>query len=100
VNNVNVNKQTQLQPVDVNQQFTVANAAVECGDLGTVKLNVNADVKAHADVALGVVAAGTLVPPTVSAFSLTAGLNAELDGTLSFVVGATVSRLCIQCGVD
>jgi hypothetical protein len=100
VNNVNVNKQTQLQPVDVNKQFTVANAAVECGDLGTVKLNVNADVKAHADVALGVVATGTLVPPTVSAFSLTAGLNAELDGSLSFVVGATVSHLFFKCGAD
>jgi hypothetical protein len=96
VNNVNVNKHVSLQPVDVNKQFTIADASVECGDLGTLKLTVHANVKAHADVALGVVAAGTLVPPHVSTFSLSAGLNTELDGQLTFTAGAMVRVITLR----
>jgi uncharacterized protein YjbJ (UPF0337 family) len=78
-----------LPPIDINKSFNIVNAAIDCGAVGKVSLKVDANTKAHADVNVGVVVAGTLVPPKFDTFSLTAGFNADLDGALTFVGSAS-----------
>jgi len=92
-NNVSVNKQTTLPPIDVQKSFPIVEADVQCGALGDIKLSVDADVKAHADVTIGVVAGGTLVPPKFDTFSLTSGLSGSLEGALKFKAGASGAPL-------
>jgi hypothetical protein len=92
-NEVSGEKKTTLPPIDVQKSFNLADASADCGALGKLGLKVDADVKAHADVSVGVLAAGTVVPPNFSTFSLTAGLNGNIDGALTFaanIAGAPI----------
>lgn len=82
-----VNKSTKLKPLDVDKTVNLIDKTIECskglgsGKIGnkTVepevgvsgKLKISAEVKAHADVTLGVAASGTIVPPKVNNFGIT-----------------------------
>ncbi|TDL21237.1 hypothetical protein BD410DRAFT_771726 [Rickenella mellea] len=81
------NVSTTLPPIDVNKNFPVFNASVQCGP-ASAKIDINANAKAHAQVTLGVVAAGTLVPPSITQFATYTGLTASMDGKLNIVADA------------
>jgi hypothetical protein len=91
VNDVNINKNKQLAPIDVDKSFNIATADIDCDNIGKVQFKVDADIKAHAAVSLGVVAAGTIIPPKVTTFSLTSGLNANVNGDITFAASASGS---------
>lgn len=88
-----MNKKKTLAPIDVDKTFNLVTANADCGNLGDIELKVDAAVKAHADVSLGVVAAGTIIPPKVSTFSLQAGLNADINGDITVGASASVSLI-------
>jgi hypothetical protein len=89
VNNVSADKSINLPPVDVSKSFNLVDASVDCGSIGTAALKVDADVTAHADVQVGVVAGGTLIPPAFTTFSLTSGMSGSLEGALTFSAKAS-----------
>jgi hypothetical protein len=91
INDVKVDKKKVLPPIDVNKSFNLITADVDCGKLGSAQMKVDADVKAHADISLGILAAGTLIPPKVKTFSLQAGLNADINGAITVAASASVS---------
>jgi hypothetical protein len=87
-NDVNVN-QTTIIPISLNRSFNLATANTACGDLGDIKASADVSINTNASVTLGVVAGGTLVPPQLTSFSLSGGLNADLGGTLKLVADAS-----------
>jgi hypothetical protein len=92
-NNVSVGKNLTLPPVDVTKSVNIVDANVDCGSIGKLALKVDADVTAHADVSVGVNAAGTLIPPAFTAFALTSGLSGSVEGALTFSAGASGAPL-------
>ncbi|TDL21135.1 hypothetical protein BD410DRAFT_840835 [Rickenella mellea] len=88
-NSFNQTKSTTLPPIDINQNFPIFNTSFACPGTSGASININADAKAHADITLGVVAAGTIAPPSITEFALLAGLTANLDGTLN--IGAALT---------
>ncbi|TDL21134.1 hypothetical protein BD410DRAFT_868623 [Rickenella mellea] len=86
-NSFDKNIRTTVPPIDINQKFPIFNTSTQCsgtsGASAAASVNINADAKVHAEITLGVVASGTLLPPIVDSFSLVAGLTANLDGTLN-----------------
>ncbi|KAJ3569322.1 hypothetical protein NP233_g5127 [Leucocoprinus birnbaumii] len=98
LNNFNVDKSTDLQPFDLNQSFNLINQEIKCsvplpvgglnstvGVNGQVKIDV--DAKVHAVTSLGVVAAGTVIPPKVTDFGITSAMTANLDSTIKMSAG-------------
>jgi hypothetical protein len=86
---VGINKTDTLPPIKVNKSFNLATANVNCGDLGTIKLSADVAVDSTANVAIGVVAGGTIIPPKLKTFSISGGLTADLGGTLKLTADAT-----------
>lgn len=71
------NLSTTLPPIDVNKDFTLLNANVDCsagagGVTGGISANIKSDLlaQAHADVTVGAAANGTIIPPLISNFVL------------------------------
>jgi len=74
-----------LPPIDVNKDFPVFSQTFSCKGAPSFSANIKADaiVKAHAEIVLGVAAAGTLVPPKLTEFGLFAEITqAQIDGIL------------------
>ncbi|TDL21133.1 hypothetical protein BD410DRAFT_750102 [Rickenella mellea] len=79
-----------LPPIDINKSFPVFSSSLSCGGKSAT-IDINANAKAHAQVTLGVVAAGTLIPPKLSEIATYTGVTANLDGTLSINADLTGS---------
>lgn len=99
-----------MQPININQNFPLFNDSINCGEVDA-SVNINADVSVYAQVDLGIVAAGTLVPPSFSEFAIYSGtvpikftrrqfeadlclvgVTANLEGTLNLDASAAVCR--------
>ncbi|KAJ3573067.1 hypothetical protein NP233_g2672 [Leucocoprinus birnbaumii] len=99
LNDFDVDKSTKLKPFDLNKSFNLIDKKIDCsaplpvgskvnatvGVSGEVKVDV--DAKVHAVASLGVVAAGTVIPPKVTDFGITSGLTANLDSTIKMTAG-------------
>jgi hypothetical protein len=84
------NLSTTLPAINVNKDFTLLNANVDCsGSAGGASAGISANIKsdllaqAHAVVSIGAVANGTILPPAIKDFALFANLNADIDSTLT-----------------
>ncbi|TDL21321.1 hypothetical protein BD410DRAFT_724403 [Rickenella mellea] len=71
-----------LPPIDISKAFPIFSTTLPCAGT-TTKIDISANAKAHAQISLGVVAAGTLVPPVMTEIATYTGLTANLDGTLT-----------------
>ncbi|KAF9474083.1 hypothetical protein BDN70DRAFT_340803 [Pholiota conissans] len=86
----NVNKSTTLQPFDIDKSFNLVDQKISCPPVdASVKIDV--DAKAHAVASIGVAASGTILPPKVESFAVIAGLNAEIDGSVTMAADASGS---------
>ncbi|PPQ93459.1 hypothetical protein CVT25_008563 [Psilocybe cyanescens] len=88
LNDFNVDKSTTLSPVDVDKSFNLLDKSISCPPVDA-SVKVDADAKAHAVASIGVAASGTILPPEVTAFSLIAGLTADLDGSIDMQATAS-----------
>ncbi|KAG7090279.1 hypothetical protein E1B28_011876 [Marasmius oreades] len=79
---VNVNKTFELPPISLTKTKSLFDKSFKCPPT-EAGLSVTVDSKGTATVSLGVVAIGTVVPPKFDNFELTAGLDAELDGSMT-----------------
>jgi hypothetical protein len=84
------NLSTTLPPIDVNKDFTLLDANVDCsGSVGGASAGISANIKsdllakAHAVVVIGAAANGTIIPPLINEFVLFATLNADINSTLT-----------------
>ncbi|KAJ7053177.1 hypothetical protein C8F01DRAFT_996912, partial [Mycena amicta] len=80
-NTIDINKSQALPAADFNKKVSLFEQEVSCGPI-TAKASADISATGHAVVTLGIAASGTIVPPTISAFSLIAGLTADLNGEL------------------
>ncbi|KAF8898004.1 hypothetical protein CPB84DRAFT_1748022 [Gymnopilus junonius] len=86
----NVNKSITLQPLDVDKSFNLVNQNISCPPV-SASVKVDVDAKAHAVASFGVAASGTIVPTKVTDFSIIAGLNANIDGSVDLKATASGS---------
>ncbi|KAF8472215.1 hypothetical protein DFH94DRAFT_655780 [Russula ochroleuca] len=78
-------------PIDFSGVTNLFNTSIECpasaaipiSSSASVSLDVGADV--HVTVGLGAVAAGSLIPPSITEFGLTIALDGNVDANLSVV---------------
>ncbi|KAJ6480450.1 hypothetical protein C8R45DRAFT_1005441 [Mycena sanguinolenta] len=80
-NNVNINKSKALPAADFSKQVSLFETSLSCPPI-TAEASVNLDATAHAVVTVGVAASGTIVPPEITSFSLSASLTADLTGQM------------------
>ncbi|SJL12386.1 uncharacterized protein ARMOST_15812 [Armillaria ostoyae] len=75
-------------PVDVDQTFNLLNESISCPSIDA-SLNINVAAKAHALATLGVSASGTIIPPNIDDFGITANLDATLNGAIDIIADVT-----------
>ena len=119
VDSFSKNLSTTLPPIDVNKDFTLLDANVNCGGSvggvsGAVSANIKSDLlaQAHAVVTIGAAANGTIIPPLINDFVLFAStfffssllwavcflpllicvidINSDINSTLTIVGTASV----------
>lgn len=71
------NSSTTLPPIDVNKDFQLLNADIDCsGSVAGASAGITANIKsdllavAHAEVTIGAAANGTIIPPLINEFVL------------------------------
>lgn len=69
LNDFNVDKSTDLPPLDVDKKFNLLNQDLACPP-NNASINIDVDAKAHAVATIGVAASGTIVPPKIVDFSV------------------------------
>ncbi|KAF7329620.1 hypothetical protein MKEN_00225000 [Mycena kentingensis (nom. inval.)] len=89
VNSFDINKSKQLPAADFSKKISLFEKEISCPPI-TAKMSADIDATAHAVVTLGVAAAGTLVPPKITDFSLIASLTADLNGELELTADLSV----------
>ncbi|KAI9452115.1 hypothetical protein BJY52DRAFT_1294619 [Lactarius psammicola] len=84
-----------LQPVDFSGAANLFNTSVDCPvsseipSSATASVSLDVDAAVHAAVSLGAVAAGTLVPPNITEFGLTLGLNGNINALFDITANLT-----------
>ncbi|KAJ7841079.1 hypothetical protein B0H14DRAFT_2783654 [Mycena olivaceomarginata] len=88
-NSIDVNKNVDLPPLDLNKKINLVNKSIQCGPV-TAKVNADLDGSVHAVASVGVAAQGNDYTPK--------GLNANVVGTLSLTadVAGTIDSGKIQ----
>lgn len=115
IGSFNKNISTTLPPISVNKDFPVFSQNISCSQNVNAGIKIDLDAKVDAQVTVGVVANGKLIPPSVSEFAMFAGkcislkratqslisqtlaLSADLDGTLNIGADAVVSSGSLVC---
>ncbi|KAF8206074.1 hypothetical protein K438DRAFT_1963852 [Mycena galopus ATCC 62051] len=91
-NDFNDNLTKSLPPIDLDKTQNLFSDSITCpAPAVSASVSVDVEAKAHAVISLGMSAVGTLIPPTMSAFGVFAGLDADLTGTMTFTGSASGS---------
>ncbi|KAJ3807523.1 hypothetical protein EV368DRAFT_40257 [Lentinula lateritia] len=86
----NTTKTISLPPVSVDKSATLLNKDIKCGNVD-INVDLGVDGKAQAQISLGVAAQGTIVPPDLSDFAVTVGMDAVIDGTVDLSAGVSTT---------
>ena len=73
LNNFDVDKNKDLPPFDVDKKFNLLNQSISCPPV-SASVNIDVEAKAHAVASIGVAASGTIVPPKINDFAITASV--------------------------
>lgn len=88
-NNVDVNKNFSI-PLNFNKEgVKLIDASLDCFPLPQISIKANVDLGAKGIVNMGVLVAGTVVPPNVNTFSLSSAINGNFTGKLSLQASAS-----------
>ncbi|KAL5497716.1 hypothetical protein ACEPAH_2647 [Sanghuangporus vaninii] len=79
----NKTKSTDLPPINIDQSFNIFNTTLSCSANEEAKLSVDVNAKLNAEVTIGAVLAGSLIPPKIKEFGLFSDVSADLEGGLS-----------------
>ncbi|KAJ2912665.1 hypothetical protein MD484_g7761, partial [Candolleomyces efflorescens] len=90
LNDVSLDKSVTLPPLNVDKTFNVLDQELSCPPI-EARLKLDVSAKANAVAAIGVAAEGTIVPPKIDDFAVTATLNADLNGAVNLTGGLTGS---------
>ncbi|KAL0065903.1 hypothetical protein AAF712_007026 [Marasmius tenuissimus] len=85
-----------LPPIELDKTFNIFDLSISCPAQGPIpafdaSLKADAAAKTRANVSIGVVAVGTIIPPNLSELSLFSNLDADTVGTLRLVGSADVT---------
>ncbi|RXW20042.1 hypothetical protein EST38_g5798 [Candolleomyces aberdarensis] len=90
LNDLSLDESITLPPLNVDKTFNVLDQELACPPL-EARLKLDVSAKAHAVAAIGVAAEGTIIPPKIDDFAITATLNAALNGAVNLTGGLTGS---------
>lgn len=78
-------------PVNIDTSFNVFNQTIPCSD-GNDTVSVSFEAKADAQILLGFMVAGTLVPPSIAEVAVVASMSPEPETLFSLSDGINVFR--------
>ncbi|KAJ7606690.1 hypothetical protein FB45DRAFT_807591 [Roridomyces roridus] len=77
-----------LPPIAIHDTFPLVTASINCQSFtASISAGFTADI--HANASLGLIVAGTVIPPEITQFEIFAGLDASVGGTLDVLATAT-----------
>ncbi|KAF7378105.1 USP domain-containing protein [Mycena sanguinolenta] len=79
-----------LPVLSIDQTFPLFSASVDCTDF-SASVSASFETKIDATVSIGLIAAGTVIPPEISEFAVFGGLDASVLATLGLTASATGS---------
>ncbi|KAJ7474868.1 hypothetical protein FB451DRAFT_1558119 [Mycena latifolia] len=79
-----------LPPIDIEETFPLFTAEVDCTDF-SASVSAGFTTQVHTTVSVGLIAAGTVIPPDITEFAVYGGLNGNILGTLDVLASATGS---------
>lgn len=94
------NISTNLPPISVDKDFPIFSQNISCAQVVNAGIKIDLDAKVDAQVTIGVVAQGSLIPPSVTEFAMFAGVHTIYTNVLSAMVTHTffhISAVC-RCG--
>lgn len=68
-----VDKNKDLKPLDVDKKFNLVDKSISCPPI-SASVKVDVDAKAHAVASIGIAAHGTIIPPKIKDFAITASV--------------------------
>ncbi|KAJ7069112.1 hypothetical protein C8F01DRAFT_1047778 [Mycena amicta] len=78
---------TDPPPLKIDQTFPIFSASVQCTNF-TATVSTSFDVDVDLTVSLGLIVAGTVIPPNITQFSVFGGLDGSTGGRLEVVTSA------------
>lgn len=88
LNTVEIDKTKTLKPIEFNKAFTLVDETLNCPPIQG-RLKVDVDAKGNAAASINVAAEGTIIPPKVKDFAVTANLDGAIDGVINVAAGLT-----------
>ncbi|KAH6918104.1 hypothetical protein BKA70DRAFT_1088991 [Coprinopsis sp. MPI-PUGE-AT-0042] len=88
LNTVEIDKTKTLKPVEFSKVFTLVDETLNCPPIQG-RLKVDVDAKGNAAASINVAAEGTIIPPKVKDFAVTANLDGAIDGVIDIAAGLT-----------
>lgn len=82
INDVDIDETVKLRPFSISRTFNILDEKLSCPPV-EARLKVDVTAKATAQATINVEAEGTLIPPKMEVFEITATLTADLDGELN-----------------
>ncbi|KAJ6480315.1 hypothetical protein C8R45DRAFT_1076400 [Mycena sanguinolenta] len=79
-----------LPVLSIDQTFPLFSASVDCIDF-SASVSASFETKIDATVSIGLIAAGTVIPPEISEFAVFGGLDASVLASLGLIASATGS---------
>lgn len=70
------NISTNLPPISVDKDFQIFSQNISCAQVVSAGIEIDLDAKVDAQITIGVVAQGSLIPPSVTEFAMFAGEHA------------------------
>ncbi|KAH6904651.1 hypothetical protein BKA70DRAFT_527891 [Coprinopsis sp. MPI-PUGE-AT-0042] len=90
LNEVSIDESITFDPIEINESFNVIDQTLACGAIaGSLKIDVAA--KARALATIGVAAQGTIAPPSIDNFAITATVDGDIDGVIKMIAGISGS---------
>ncbi|TFK26040.1 hypothetical protein FA15DRAFT_589233 [Coprinopsis marcescibilis] len=81
-NEISIDESKTLDPFVLDQTFNVLDQEISCPPI-TASLKIDVQAKARALATVGVAAQGTIVPPKVDEFAVTATISGNIDGSVT-----------------
>ncbi|KAJ6483580.1 hypothetical protein C8R47DRAFT_565427 [Mycena vitilis] len=77
----NKSNSVDLPPIHIDETFPLMSASVDCADVSAT-VSASFETKLDATISIGLIAAGTVLPPKINELAVYAGIDSSILGTL------------------
>lgn len=91
------NISTNLPPISVDKDFPIFSQNISCAQVVNAGIEIDLDAKVDAQVTVGVVAQGSLIPPSVTEFAMFAGEHTIYNTVLWAMATHAFFHISVVC---